>query len=147
LHGAKKEIEDTGEVSRELKQRIFAMMPGFEALWSALDELAHERVDERDVVKMFRKLSPHERSWTLAMSTVTNGIAFLEQLGKRRWTNVTEVATGQHAIPNDEALDKILRYETAIDRGLGRALDRLDRPQSRRSGERLPPPLSVRVTQ
>jgi hypothetical protein len=37
LHGAKKEIEDTGEVSRELKQRIFAMMPGFEALWSSTE--------------------------------------------------------------------------------------------------------------
>jgi hypothetical protein len=27
-----------------------------------------------------------------------------------------EVATGQHTIPNDEALDKFLRHETEIDR-------------------------------
>jgi hypothetical protein len=42
---------------------------------------------------------------------------------------VEEAAVGRHAIPNGEALDKILRYETAIDRQLGRTVDRLERLQ------------------
>ena len=134
LQSAKKEAEDTGAISQELKQRIFALMPGFEGLWLLLDKAAQARVEERDVSKRFQKLSPQMRSQVLAMSTVENGIAFLEQLGNRRWTNVQEVAIGQHAIPNREALDRLLRYETTIDRSLTRALDRLERLQRRRVG-------------
>jgi len=94
LQSAKKEIEETGEVSQELKQRIFAMMPGFEAVWLALEKAAQERVREPDVTKRFRKLSPQWRSWVFAMYTVSGGIACLEPLSKQRWTNVMEVAIG-----------------------------------------------------
>ena len=38
-------------------------------------------------------------------------------------------------IPDSDNLDKILRYETALDRSLTRSLDRLDRLQRRRKGE------------
>jgi hypothetical protein len=44
-------------------------------------------------------------------------------------------------------LSKMLRYETAMERNLGRALDRLERRQRRRRGEPVPPPLRVRLTQ
>jgi len=122
------------------------MMPGLEALWSVLDKAAQKRLEEPDVSKRFRKASPRMRSWILAMYTVTHGIAFLQDLGKQRWTNVTEVAIGQHAIPNDDALDKILRYEAAIDRQMSRSIDRLERLQRRRQGEMIPPPVSVHLT-
>jgi hypothetical protein len=133
LQNAKKEIEDTGEISQELKQRIFALMPEFEGLWLAFDEVAQQRIEEMGMEKRFQKLSPQMRSRILAIYAVTNGIAFLEQLSNRRLINVTEVAIGQHAIPNREALDRLLRYETTIDRSLTRALDRLERLQRRRS--------------
>jgi hypothetical protein len=139
LQSAKKELDDTGEISQELKQRIFALMPGFEALWSALEKAAQERIQELGLSRGFQKLSPQMRSWVLAMSTVTHAIALHEQLGKRRWTNVMETAIGQHAIPNREALDRLLRYETTIDRSLTRALERLERLQRRRSVGRIRP--------
>jgi len=82
------------------------MMPGLEALWSVLDKGAQERLEEPDVSKRARELSPEMRSWVLSMFTVTNGIAFLEALGTRRWTNVMEAAVGRHAIPNGDALTK-----------------------------------------
>jgi hypothetical protein len=147
LQSAKKELEDGGEISQELKQGICAMMPEFAALWSALDQRAQERLEEPDVSKRLRELSREMRSWAVCMSTVTQGIAYLEALGPRRWTNVMEAAVGRHAIPNGDALDKILRYEASIDRQLGRALDRLERLQRRRHGEMIPPPVSVRLTQ
>jgi hypothetical protein len=52
----------------------------------------------------------------------------------------------RQAIPNRDALDKILRYESAIERDLNRALDRLERLQRRRKGELIPPPLNLHVT-
>jgi len=48
-------------------------------------------------------------------------------------------------LPPDD-LDKILRYDSAIDRNLGRAYDRLERLQRRRKGEPVPLPVSVRLT-
>ncbi len=144
LQSAKKELEETSEVSQELKQRIFAIMPGFEAVWSELEKAAQERVNEPDVTKMFRKLSPQWPSWALAI--VSDGIARLEPLSSRRWINVIETAVGQIAIPNTDVVDKILRYEAMTEKSLSRALDRLERLQRRRRGELVPPPLSVHLT-
>lgn len=145
LQSAKREIEDTNKVSPELKQRIFAVMPEIEDAWLALDKDAPERVKELDA-KRFEKTSPQMRSWVLAMYTVTRLIAMLDYVGRQRNINVREVAVGQHAIPNSEALDKILRYETTIERLLGRSVDRLERLQRRRSGEMIPTPVRVQLT-
>jgi hypothetical protein len=134
LQSAKKEIEDTGEISQELRQRIFAIMPKLEEVWLALDKAAQDQIKELGVSKRFPKLSPQMRSRVLAKFAVTKLIASLEQLSNRRWTNIMETAIGQHAIPNREALDRLLRYETTIDRSLTRALDRLERLQRRRRG-------------
>ena len=57
--------------------------------------------------------------------------------------NVMEIATGRHAIANSEELDKILRYETTIERSLTRAYERLERLQRRRLGEFVLPPLRI----
>jgi hypothetical protein len=138
LQSAKKEIEDTGEIAQELKQRIFSLVPGVEGLWSALDKDTQELIQELSISnKRLPKLSPQMRSRVVAMSTIARLTAHFEQVGKRRWTNVLETAIGQHAIPNREALDRLLRYETTIDRSLTRAIDRLERLQRRRGSERI----------
>ena len=146
LRDAEKEIDATGVLSQELKQRTFAMMPGFEALWSALEKHTEERMEEPDISKMLQKLSPAERSQLHSTCVVRNAIALVEWLSQRRSINVRETAIGSHAIPNDKALDRILRYEAAVNRDLGRTLDRLERLQRRRSGEVLPPPVNVRLS-
>jgi len=146
LQNAKKEIADKGEVSQELKQRMFGMMPGFEALWSALEQATQERMEAVDSSKMVRKLSPASRACMRDIFVVTQAIALHEPLSHQRSVNVWEAAVGSHAIPNDKALDKILRYEAAVNRDLGRALDRVERLQRRRNGELLPPSVSVRLT-
>ena len=146
LGAAQKEVEETGEVSQELKQRIFDISPRFESFWAALEKTAEERMNDPDMSKSFQKLSPHERSQLLATYTVTSAIVLLKPLSCRRWTNVVETAVGQHSIPNGEIVDKILRYETTIERSLDRALTRLERLQRRRRGEMVPPTLNVSLT-
>jgi len=146
LRNATKEIEDTGQVSKELKQRMFATSPGFEGFWAGLESDAQRRMEEPDFSQMLRKLRPQTRNQFREMYTVKTAIALLEPLAQRRYINVTETAVGQHAIPHPEALDKILRYEAAVNRDLGRALDRLDWLQRRRKGEPVPPSINVRVT-
>ena len=50
-------------------------------------------------------------------------------------------------LPSPETLDKIMRYETTLERCLYRAMSELERHQRRRQGEAVPPPLSMEVSQ
>jgi len=49
-------------------------------------------------------------------------------------------------LPSGEVLDKILRYETKLERQMYRAMAQLERVQRMRGGEAIPAPLSVEVS-
>ena len=49
-------------------------------------------------------------------------------------------------LPSEEVLDKILRYETKLERQMYRAMAQLERVQRMRRGEALPAPLSVDIS-
>jgi hypothetical protein len=49
-------------------------------------------------------------------------------------------------LPAQPVVDKILRYETSLERQLYRAMNQLERLQRLRNGERVPPPLAVQVS-
>lgn len=49
------------------------------------------------------------------------------------------------ALPDEAATDKLLRYETHLERQLYRAMDQLERLQRRRKGENVPPPLNLNL--
>ena len=49
-------------------------------------------------------------------------------------------------LPSGEVLDKILRYETKLERQMDRAMAQLERVQRMRRGEAIPAPLSVEVS-
>jgi hypothetical protein len=146
LQNARRDLQEKGEVSQEVKQRIFGLRPRYERMLTSLEKFAETRMKELGHSKKFGKLAPQVRAQILSTYAVNDAIASLEGLSDERWTNVVEVAVGGHAIPNGEALDKILRYEAAFERQLGRAVDRLERMQRRRIGEMILPPVSVRLT-
>jgi hypothetical protein len=146
LEAAKDQIENTGEVPQDLKQKVCGIRPKFEALWSAFERTAQEQLTNPPLSEKVQGLSPEDLSWCSALLTIASAIGFIQGLGRARSTGVMEVALAQHAIPDRDALDRILRYETAIERNLGRALNRLERLQRRRKGEPIPPPVSVRLT-
>jgi hypothetical protein len=147
LQSAAKQMEETGEFSEDYKQKIFSIDPKFESIWKMLEIGAQETLAKRPLSKSSEELSPQETSSLLAFFTVKSGISFLKQLGHWRSTSVQEIATAQHVIPNGDVLDKILRYETTIERQLGRSIDRLERLQRHRQGEMVPPQLRVHLTQ
>ena len=49
-------------------------------------------------------------------------------------------------LPAEATLEKILRYVTALERQLYRAMNQLERLQRRRSGETIPAPLTVDIS-
>ena len=49
-------------------------------------------------------------------------------------------------LPSAEVLEKILRYETALERQFYRAMNHLERSQRRRQGENIPAPMAVDIS-
>ncbi len=49
-------------------------------------------------------------------------------------------------LPSREAAEKLLRYETTLERQVYRALNQLERLQRQRRGELVPPPVSIEVS-
>ncbi|MCX6908720.1 MAG: hypothetical protein NTY01_11840 [Verrucomicrobia bacterium] len=58
-----------------------------------------------------------------------------------------EARQAASVLPSGEKLDKILRYETTLDRKLYHAMSQLERLQRMRKGENVPPPLTMEVSQ
>lgn len=48
-------------------------------------------------------------------------------------------------LPSELSLDRVLRYETAVERQLYRALDQLERVRRQRMGDAVPPPIKLNV--
>lgn len=61
---------------------------------------------------------------------------------KREWME-EEARQAVDVLPSADKLDKLLRYETTLQRSLFRAMNRLERLQRRRLGENVPPPQIV----
>jgi hypothetical protein len=68
--------------------------------------------------------------------------------GERQEREEKEEAARQAAdvLPGPAVLDKIMRYETTLERQLYRAMDQLERLQRRRDGEEVPPPVNVELS-
>ena len=61
--------------------------------------------------------------------------------------NVEESRQAVAALPSSAVLDKIMRYESRLERQLYRAMNQLQRMQRLRSGESVPPPLTLDVSE
>jgi len=65
---------------------------------------------------------------------------------KKAYTHANDIALDRGAIPEEQEMNKIQRYEAAVQKELTRAIDRLERLQRRRQGQQLLPPVNVHVT-
>ena len=160
LEGAEKEIEASGKISSELQEKMLAADPSFPERWAQLQAIAQQKYDRvvalpaqeagrsSVVVKRLISLSPDtqaEHASAVALATTKLAKKCIESQAEHRFESILNLVFDRQAIPNRDGLDKLLRYEAAIERDLGRALHRLERLQRRRKGEPVPPPVSVRL--
>jgi hypothetical protein len=165
LQAAAKEIENNGHTLRDLKERVFdndfsllLFWPNFQkeaekAAKERRHEIATEIAQKRGITQSEAKgllatdpTSQAEYANFVALKITRIAIShIMEPYAKSfEWTLYAEYE--KQAIPHDQALGRILRAESAIERNLSRALDRLERLQRRRKGEVVPPPLSLQLT-
>jgi hypothetical protein len=65
---------------------------------------------------------------------------------EERENKAEEAQQAANVLPSADTLEKILRYETALERQLFRAMNQLERLQRRRLGEDVPAPVTVEVS-
>ena len=103
---------------------MFAAMPALEALWPHIEAVSREELHLPYV------LTDRERT-ALALHTARIGVDLIKEFAQASRKSIVEVRLAQGIIPKKDDLDRILRYETATDRSLSRALDRLHRSLDR----------------
>lgn len=131
LWSATKEmITGTGEISQALKQQMFATMPGLEVVWPGIEETSRERMSLPPLV-VTQPLNARLRA-DIGVQIARVAINLIKEFAQTTRSSFREIAVAQRIIPKRDDLERILRYETAADRSLSRALDRLERLQSRR---------------
>jgi len=170
LQTVEKEICSTGAISLELQDKVFAMAPRLHGLWWYLEDRVKEGVTQKQQIEVEIIYGKRPRLLSVSLPEVRKQLC--ASLGSQpKISSVVHLATtklvtrfvkrenawtfelasdneyDRHAIPNAEVMDKILRYEAAIERSLDRAIARLERLQRRRKGESVLPPVSVRLTQ
>jgi hypothetical protein len=161
LENAQETIKATGEMPQGLKEKILATDPAF---WTSVEERAREVARITDLQYLNKLVKEEKMAPALAKMIVEEhptykeararivpllqsniAILHLETYAKHRLESAQNVFYEQQAIPNSDALDKILRYAGMIDRDLNRAYDRLERLQRRRKGELVPPSLNLNL--
>ena len=78
------------------------------------------------------KLSPGEYSAERTRLMIVGVIEYIQQQQAFRIRNAREIAIAEHIIPDGPYLERLLRYEAAIEQSLARAHDRLDKLQAKR---------------
>jgi len=83
----------------------------------------------------------------LVTAIAVNQQEIVERLGIQQQREALQLDSTiqSFSLPSQGALDRILRYEMAIERQLYRALDQLERLQRQRNGDKVPPPLRVQL--
>jgi hypothetical protein len=141
-------VEETGELGKAAIQkfeRCFGGKPN--RLTRALQEL---RLTLQDNPEGLKAAALRERNKQKALAWLK------KELGMLWWTKVAcqkreagEEAARQAAagLPAPEVLDKIMRYETKLERQMYRAMAQLERIQRMRQGEAVPPPMTMEVAE
>jgi hypothetical protein len=95
-----------------------------------------------DVPEEQRKEDRRERALRIldnALATYQRELPALE----KREGDEAEARRDASLLPRTEVVEKILRYESSLERQFYRALNQLERLQRRRNGETVPPPLMM----
>ena len=83
-------------------------------------------------------LSFIDRKWRL--------ISWNQEICEEHERNAEQAHQAADVLPPPTVLDRMMRYETKLERQIYRAMNQLERLQRQRLGETVPPPLTVEVT-
>jgi hypothetical protein len=147
-------VDEMGYIPEEAQKKLFQNFGAEEnqlPYWCLIfSSMATEGPDEakKDPEK-FGKTPPPEACKGMILKLIDEEKEKLEGLKefvKQKEELEDDARLHRLVIPEKEAVEKILRYETTIERQLYRAMNQLERLQRQRKGEPIPPPISVELS-
>lgn len=144
---ARQAVERSGELREALVQSLVEKMGGKpDPTTTELQRLCRRRVENPEGLDAD---TLRERSKQDALRVLDSAIRLLAWQRKECLQHEADEEAAHQAaavLPAMETLEKILRYETKLERQLFRAMNQLERLQRMRQGEAIPAPLTMAVT-
>ena len=139
-------VEAEGTLTEAAVQKLAAHFGGKPN--SLVDKLeAFRRKLETDADPPDAAVRERQKTATLAfLDQKIGGFRFWQERCRDEEEHEEEARQAAAVLPSGEVLDKILRYETKLERQMYRAMAQLERVQRMRGGEAIPAPLSVEVS-
>jgi len=153
-------VEKDGELTEAALEPVSqAFGAGPNPLTTALQRVWEDSLHNPESVlttKELAELSPEARADALRVGRRERMLTFIDREVTRHEWELTDLRKqeAQEAqarrdasfLPSPRVLDKILRYETMLERQFYRAMNQLERLQRARRGEVVPPPLTMEVS-
>jgi hypothetical protein len=146
LRDVREDVERNGELTEAtLKDFKWGLRDQPDATVKKLEEFRAWLVSNPEKLEPEALRTRHKTGVLKYLDQRIRDIEFwMDRLEERE--NAEERARQSAAVlPSADVLEKILRYETALERQLFRAMNQLERLQRRRLGEVVPPPMSMVV--
>ena len=141
-------VEQEGELTEASIQKV---VQGFGGKPNSLTrELEELRVKLLENPKGLEATALRERNQKQALDFLDGELrstSWRKAKCEEREENAEEARQAAAVLPSMEALEKILRYETKLERQMYRAMAQLERLQRMRRGEAVPAPLAVEVSE
>jgi hypothetical protein len=147
LRGLRKDVERDGELTEaSLKDFKTALRDHPDAMVRKLDGFHVWFMSNPEKLEPDALRTRHKDEVLKFLDRQIRNIEYMEE--RRDEQEKVEEQSRQAAavLPSEATLDKILRYETSLERQLYRAMNHLERLQRRRQGENIPAPVTMEIS-
>ena len=141
-------MEQHGELTEAAIQSVTRHFPGgSNSLTSRLEELRLKGQDNPEGLELVVLRERNKQQVLAFLNKELEGLYLREDDCAEREKLEEEARQSAAVLPSMEVLEKILRYETKLERQMYRAMAQLERLQRMRQGESVPAPVSVEVSE
>jgi hypothetical protein len=148
LEGVLKAVEEEGELSEGAIKKLVQSIGGEgNGLTKELEQL-RERLQNNPEGLDAAALRERNKTQALAfLKRELSMVAWQKRRCEERDANAEQARQAAAVLPSMEVMERILRYETKLERQLYRAMAHLERCQRMRRGESVPPPMTLEVSE
>ena len=147
LEKVREGVQRDGELTETMCEWVLQRFAGRpNSLIQALAGYRERFVANADGLSGEESKGNHQRAVLGFIELELESYAELRRLREEREDKEEMARQAANILPETAVLEKILRYETALDRQMYRAMNQLERLQRRRAGENVPPPLTMEVS-
>ena len=138
-------VEKTGQLTEAAIQKVIFHGKPY-SLTRALDELRLKLESNPQGLDPSALVAWQKEQALVFIDHKWRIISWNQEICEEHERNAEQAHQAADVLPPPTVLDKMMRYETKLERQIYRAMNQLERLQRQRLGEIIPPPLTVEVT-